>query len=274
MKIGNFIRRTAHKTGKFLKRNGSTIMSVTACVGVIGTAVTAVRGHQKAKEEIEELEDQDATAIDRAKVVVRHYALPTTLGLITCGLIIGSNVLDKRQQASLIAGYAALDQTYRKYRAKVSELVNDGEGNPDVEIKKSIANEKLSSIPPRSSADQVLFYEENSDQFFWSTTEEVREAEYWINRQFAGLWEVSLNDLCSAYGIPSCEFGDVLGWNMADGEAFFGYTWIDFEHKWVDENDFPDMPEVLSGDENLFADIPGYYIIHTPFPPHVPQDVD
>lgn len=272
MKFANFIRRSAHRAGKFLKRNSSTIMSVTACVGVVGTAVTAVRGYNKAQKELEELEYQETKAIDRVKVITRNYALPVTLGTITCGLIIGSNVIDKRQQASLIAGYAALDQTYRKYRAKVSELVNDGEGNPDAEIKKSIANEKLSKVGPRTSADQMLFYEENSEQFFWSTMEEVREAEYWLNRQFAGLWEATLNDLCASLGIPSCEFGDALGWNMYDGDSHFGYKWIDFDHLWVDENDFPDIPEVLTGDEELFADIPGYWIIRTPIPPHVPID--
>ena len=273
MKLVNVFKRFGRRTGKFLKRHGTTIMSVTACVGVIGTAVTTAKAYKQTEDELEEMQGTDATAFEKIKTVAPHFILPVGLGSITCGLIIGSNVIDKRQQASLIAGYAALDQAYRQYRAKVNTLVNDGNGNPDALIKNDISKDNFRSLKHLerpNSKDLTLFYEENSEQFFWSTMADVVQAEYDLNRQFTGLLEASLNDLCRAYGINDCEFGNELGWNAEDGEEYFGYRWIDFEHVWVDAKEFSDMPELQTEDEEILSDVPGYFIIRTPFPPHLP----
>lgn len=278
MKLLDSIKKTAYRTGKSLKKNAPTIMSVLACVGVIGTAIAAVKGHEAAKEALQNEHDNwdfspESEKLERitreAKVVVPHYILPAVLGASTIALILGSNALNKKQQAALYGAFVALEQSYNRYREAANQTLGE---DADTKVKKEVSKDILKDgIDKPNSGDFTLFYEENSDQFFWSTMEEVKDAEYMFNRYFTGMDEASLNDLCECLGLNKCEFGDVLGWSRYDGEAYYGYKWVDFTHEWVDGDEIDPEEETLLGDIGM-TEIPGYYIIHTPFPPHTPCD--
>ena len=56
---------------------------------------------------------------------------------MTC--IFGSNVLNKRQQASLASAYALLDTSFKEYKKKVIDLYNE---EADIEIRNEIAKDK------------------------------------------------------------------------------------------------------------------------------------
>ena len=101
--------------------------------------------------------------------------------------------------------------------------------------------------------DECLFFEQIGGVFFWSTMLDVVKAEYHLNRNFILRDYAYLNELYDFLGIPKTKAGEVLGWNTYDGAAFYGYSWIDFDHKWYDSH---------------ANDIPGYYYIHMPFAPH------
>lgn len=270
MKLINNVKKVAYRTGKSLKKNAPTIMAFTACAGVVATAVTAVKGHEAAKEALKNEHDnweyspesEKAKRIVReAKTVVPHYILPTVLGASTIALILGSNALNKKQQAAILAGYVALDQTYRQYREKVNEVLGE---NADAEIQKEIANDILKEQQPKASgSNETLFYEPNSKQFFWSTMEEVKDAEWNSERNYILRDGLTFNeyldmlDSVARDGVKPSPYGDLIGWEPYAGEAFYGYKFIDFYHEWVESKD---------------DDTPGYWIIHTPFEPHPPLD--
>lgn len=268
MKLIDNVKKVAYKTGRSLKKNVPTIMAFTACIGVVATAITAVKGHEAAKEALKNEHDnwgyspeseKTKRIVREAKVIVPHYILPTVLGASTIALILGSNALNKKQQATILAGYIALDQTYRQYREKVNEVLGE---NADAEIQKEIANDILKEKQPKpSSSNETLFYEPYSKQFFWSTMEDVKDAEYNTNRNFVLRDEATFNEYLemlnavSDSGVKPLPYGDVIGWDMYAGEAFYGYKFIDFYHEWVESKD---------------DDTPGYWIIHMPFEPHPP----
>ena len=275
MSILDPMKKAVYFTGKFLHKNIPTILSILACGGVVGTAVTSANAHHKAIQKLEEseplpLETPTEKVVREAKVVAPHYILPAVVGGCTIAMILGSNALNKKQQAALYGALFALDKSYRTYREKVNDIYGE---DADARVKQEIAKDKASYIPKPAGSDQVLFYEENSDDFFWSTLEKVQQAEYYLNRQFRGIGDASLNDFCLLLGRPKCEFGDVLGWNEYDGEVTYGYKWIDFENRWVSAEEIGHNRMFPPLDEEL-ADLPGYYYIHTPFPPHVPCDDD
>lgn len=263
------IKKAVYFTGKALHKNAPTILSILACAGVVGTAVTTAKGHQKATEKLKEstpqpLETKTEKAVRVVKVAAPHYILPAVVGGCTIALILGSNALNKKQQAALYGAIVALDKSYRMYREKINEELG---ADADLSIKKEIAKDiiKNDDIPKPSSKDEVLFYEENSDQFFWSTMEDVQQAEYHFNRNFVLRGEASLNELLDFLGAKPCEFGDVLGWDQYEGEITYGYKWVDFYHEWVEEKEL---------DHVFGEDVPGYYYIHTPFPAHTPCSLD
>lgn len=281
MKLIDNVKKVAYRTGKSLKKNAPTIMSVLACAGVIGTAVAAAKGHHAAMEALTydhcddcmyDTEEKKKRIVRDVKTAAPHYILPTVLGASTIALILGSNALNKKQQAALYGAFVALEQSYNRYREAVNKTFGE---DADTKVKKEVAKDILKDgVAKHNSGDLTLFYEENSDQFFWSTMDRVKDAEYMLNRYFAGMDEASLNDWCECLGINKCEFGNVLGWNRWDGEAYYGYKWIDFTHEWhdIDEDEIAlDEGEEL---DPVFdnTDTPGYYIIHTPFPPHTPCD--
>lgn len=275
MSLFDPVKKVLYFAGKSLHKNMPTILSVIACGGVVGTAVVSGKAHHKAMQKLEEseprpLETPTEKVVREAKVVAPHYILPAVVGGCTIALILGSNALNKKQQAALYGALFALDKSYRTYREKITDIYGE---DADVEVRKAVAKDSVHNVPKPTSSDQVLFYEENSDDFFWSTLEQVQRAEYYLNKRFKEREEASLNDFLLLLGRPKCEFGDVLGWNEYDGEVTYGYYWIDFDNRWVHaeeigQNDmFPPLAEEM-------ADLPGYYYIHTPFAPHVPSDDD
>ena len=277
MSILDPMKKAVYFTGKFLHKNMPTILSVIACGGVVGTAITSANAHHKAMQKLEEseplpLETPTEKVVREVKMVTPHYILPAVVGGCTIALILGSNALNKKQQAALYGALFALDKSYRTYREKVNFVLGS---DADTAIKNEIAKDRIreNDIPKPNSKDEVLFYEENSDQFFWSTMEDVQMAEYHFNRNFVLRGEASLNELLEFYGAKPCEFGDILGWDQYEGEITYGYRWVDFEHEWkeVEEGDFED------DDLRFFkyiTDTPGYYYIRTPFPAHTPSDPD
>lgn len=278
MKLIDNVKKEAYRTGKSLKKNAPTIMSVLACAGVIGTAVAAAKGHHAAMEALTydhcddcmyDTEEKKKRIVRDVKTAAPHYILPTVLGASTIALILGSNALNKKQQAALYGAFVALEQSYNRYREAANRTFGE---DADTQIKNEVAKEILKEhIEKPNSSDLTLFYEENSDQFFWSTMEAVKDAEYHFNRNFALRFEASLNELLEFFGLNRCEFGDVLGWNLYEGETTYGYRWVDFTHEWVDGEELDPEEETLLGDTGM-TEIPGYYIIHTPFPPHTPCD--
>lgn len=271
MSLFDPVKKVLYFAGKSLHKNMPTILSVLACGGVVGTAVTSANAHHKAMQKLEESEPQPLETptekvVREVKVVAPHYILPVVVGGCTIALILGSNALNKKQQAALYGALFALDKSYRTYREKVNYVLGS---DADTAVKHEVAKDHIreNDIPKPSSKDEVLFYEENSDQFFWSTIEKVQAAEYEFNRYFILRDEASLNTLLKFFGAKPCEFGDVLGWDTYEGEVTYGFKWVDFEHEWKEVE-----PEGANLD--IFNDVPGYYYIRTPFPPYTPSDPD
>ena len=266
----NEVKRGLYQVVKTIKANSPTILSVVACGGVVATGVLSAVYHKKAIEKLKEEENKtrfDLTPIEKAKVLAPNYIWPAVSGGATIALILTSNALNKKQQAALYGGLIALDRCYKTYRNKVNDIYGE---SADATVVKEMSKDaiKKKDIPQKSTIEQTLFYEENSDQFFWSTMEDVIQAEYELNRLFILRGDASLNDWLKILDIPTCEFGDTLGWDDYVGEVTYGFRWIDFEHRYVDETEFHEDPALQCDDEEML-DVPGYWIIHTPFPPYV-----
>ena len=142
--------------GKFLRRHGGTILAVVASVGVVATAIETGRATTKAKHllEVDEalrkynedeqgIVEEPLTKKGIVKVCWKAYVPAAILGVGTIACILGSNALNKKQIASLTAGYMALGKAYQEYRQKVIE--NFGI-EKEAEIHDQIKEEKLPEV--------------------------------------------------------------------------------------------------------------------------------
>lgn len=232
------------KVTLFLKRNSSTILTVIGAIGVVGTTVTAVRATPKALRLLEEETNnkgEPLTNIEIVQIAAPTYIPTILVGGSTIGCIFGANILNTRQQAALTSAYALMDHTYKEYKNKVNELYG---GDADVRIREEIAKDKLREADITVTSDKALFFDEYSGRFFESTIKEVQDAEYHLNRNFALRGYCCLNEFYEFLGQPVTEYGATVGWSLDAGEMFYGYSWIDFEHRLVKSEDAdPDYRE-------------------------------
>ena len=213
---------------QFFKRNGATMLTYVGGVGVVATAVMAVKATPKALQHLEvarEEKGEDLTTLEVVKAAGPVY-IPTVLtgiGTLTC--IFGANTLNKRQQAALVGAYALLDQSYKEYKNKAIELYGT---ESDAKIKEEIAKDNYEDQEPED--DKELFYDEFSRRYFESDKYTVQHAEYRLNQTLHSRGWVMLNEFYEWLDIAPVDGGDVLGWSEGGNLEHFWQTWIDFTH--------------------------------------------
>lgn len=245
---------------QFVKRNASTILTGLGSIGVIATSVMAVKATPKALSLINEAKEdkgEELTKLETVKVAWKPYIPAVLIGTATLTCIIGSNVLNKKKQASIISAYALLDQSYKEYQNKVKDIYGE---EAHQEIVNTIALEKAEDVYIHSeclcnscdlsveehSSKLRLFYDEYSNRFFESTIEQVMAAEYHLNRNYILRGFTVLNELYEFLGLEPTDYGSVMGWAPLDD----GMYWIDFNHR-----------------KSVLKDGTEFYILEMPFAP-------
>lgn len=220
-----------HQSKLFLNRNASTILTCLGGVGVVATAVLAVKETPKALKVLERAEEEkgeELTKMEIIKVAGPVYIPSVLVGVSTIACIFGSNMLNKRTQASLMSAYALLDNSYKEYRNKVGELYGE---DANEKITEELAKDKYKEDEIPVSDDKKLFYDEFSGRMFESTINEVQNAEYQINRDLSMRDYATVNEFYEYLKIPPIEGGDELGWSTGMNFDYYWQSWIDFGHK-------------------------------------------
>lgn len=231
----------------FMKRNASTILTCLGGIGVVTTTVMAVKATPKALQLIEETEKKKGeklTTWETVKTTAPTY-IPTVLfGVGTVACIFGANILNKRQQASLMSAYALLDESYKKYRRTVVELYGK---ETNEEIVNAIAVEEANEVYMHASnlgvdctqfleedfSDPVLFYDEYGHRYFEAPIEQVILSEYHLNRNYTMRGFALLNEFYEFLGLEQTDYGGEVGWVIEYNDSF----WIDFNHRKVTMDD-------------------------------------
>ena len=227
----------------FAKRNASTVLTCLGGVGVVATTVLAVKATPKALQLIEEEKQKKGEELSKWEVVktAGPKYIPTVLmGISTLACIFGSNILSKRQQASLISAYALLDESYKKYRRKVIELYGEETHRKVVD---EIAIEEAKEVYMHASnlgvdgtqfleedySEPVLFYDEYGHRYFEAPIEQVILAQYHLNRNYTLRGFALLNEFYEFLGLAQTDYGGEVGWVIEDDGSF----WIDFNNRKV-----------------------------------------
>jgi len=156
------------------KSHVSTILTVVSALGVIATAIVAVKNTQKAKQALERAEwdkGEELTTGEKIKAAAPAYIPTAVVGGTTIACIFGANVLNKQTQASLASAYALLDASYKEYRRKVEEIY--GEGADNNVMQQVAVDEYEETLIDEIPEGELLFFDYNSMQYFHSTVNEV-----------------------------------------------------------------------------------------------------
>lgn len=198
----------------FLKQNSSTILTCVGAVGVIATAVSAAKETPKALKLLEKAREEkgeELNNLDKVKAASPAYIPSAIIGVSTIACIFGANILNKRNQASLISAYALLDKAYKEYKKKVSEVYGE---EADAKIKEAIAKDNYEDTDI-SEDEEDLFFDFNSMQYFNSTDDKIKFAEEQANKVLKSKGYISLNEVCDLFGINRVGSGYDVGWSRA-----------------------------------------------------------
>lgn len=236
-----------------LKRASPTILSCIAAIGTVATAVLAVKATPKAIEYIQMNTGYNHDGVmevpskeEIVKATWKNYIPAAAVGLGTIVCILSANGLNRKQQATITSAYVLLENAYKEYKNKLKDIYGE---ETDTEVRKAVAKDNYTGDPDVTDG-KLLFYDEYSNRYFERTMEEVIDAEYHLNREFILEGDVKLNKFYELLGLPGTELGAVVGWDCESAAAFFGYSWIDFEH------------DLVVMDDGLEC-----YIVHMPFAP-------
>ena len=213
---------------RFIKRNASTILTCLGAAGVVATAVLAVKETPKAMSLLDDAREEKGdklTVLEKVLVAGPTYAPAVITGAATIACIFGSNVISKRQQATLMSAYALLDSSYREYKNKVDELYGEEAGE---RVREEIAKDKYTGDEELPDNNGELFFDFYSGRYFNSTQERVLMALYEINRRMACDFTVTLNEYYELIGLePKPEY-EQLGWSYGQLQEMSWSSWIDF----------------------------------------------
>ena len=230
------MRGLLHKSKSIFKSHGSTILTYVGGVGVIATAISAAKAAPEANELLnraKEKKGEDLTVLETIKVASPKYIPTLLLGASTIACIFGANVLNKRQQAALMSAYALIDNSYKEYRKKVTELYGE---DADREVKNEIAKDHYNENDDYGDGLE-LFYDEYSQRYFRSTEMDVLKAEYNLNRILSESCGAFLNEFYELLGLDAVDFGDYMGWSTCELVECYGPCWVDLRYTKVEMED-------------------------------------
>ena len=157
----------------FLKRNASTILTCIGTAGVIATSIAAVKATPKAEMLLREAEEEKGdklTPLEMVQTAGPVYIPSLLIGVSTIACIFGANVLNTRQQATLMSAYGLLDTSYKEYSKKVKELYGE---EADNKVKEEVTKEHYTEIPETIPEGKQLFFDFKTLNYFESTMDEV-----------------------------------------------------------------------------------------------------
>lgn len=210
------------------RKNGGTLLTIGASVGVVLTAIETGKATIKA-EKLVEL-NKDIPEYDTKQKVLDcwHFYIPAAvLGTGTIACIIGSNVLSRKEIARLSAAYVALGKTYQEYRKQAAERIGKEE---EQQLHANVVEE----VKRDKDGDVIrLFYEPATKRYFHATMADVMQASYWFNRKLITDGSISVNEWCNylcSDELPLLPDGDEKGWCIDQLVYDWESYWMDFEY--------------------------------------------
>lgn len=206
----------------FLNRNAPTLLTISGCVGVVGTAALAAHATVKAHNQLYRMEmnrkpeESDIPFKDLAVETWTYYIPTAVMATATIGCIVGTHSIHVRRGAALTAMYTMADTAFKEYK---DQVVKQFGSKKEKKIREGVQEDRLQEKPPVNSevivvkSEGVMCYDEMSGRYFKANLESLRKAENDINFQIYREMYASLNTFYSKIGLGMTKLGEEVGWN-------------------------------------------------------------
>ena len=222
----------------FCNTNSSTILTVTAMLGVVATAIVSAECKVKAKEVVKEKEEElnrPLEPFEEVKATWYYYIPPVLTSAVTIGCIGAAHGIDKKRQLEMIAAYNLLKEgsdKFKKYaieelgKNKVKQI--EHKVNEEDLKERPVKQEVLDSICDASNGG-VILRDQYSGQEFPTTYEKIYRAaervneklrpygkggyDWWSWADFIVDCGGEYSEACENYGWTSLPFSDNIDVN-------------------------------------------------------------
>ena len=152
---------TITKLGDVVKENLPHILTGVASVGVVATAIETGKAVLKIKK-LDENEDDDRKASDKAKSVIWSVFPAVVTGALTIGCIVSSDVVHTKRYTSLLGAFVLTKSEYEKHKDDLKELLGQDKAK---EIEHKLAEKRVKEFDERKGKWDPL---ENPEKFMTS----------------------------------------------------------------------------------------------------------
>lgn len=255
----NTITRFGTKVVMKCRKYSPEILLGVGIAGVIGTIVLACKETKKAQEIVEdahaELDQVGLRVIpkksDYAKVyvktgvrMVKNYAPSIALGSFSIGCILGGHYILNKRYIGTAAAYSILDDSFRKYRKKVGEMLGEEvekniylgmEEKDDIPVAETkedtgeilITPQKGVIVNPDLGVSQyAVFFDETCGA--WQKSAEYNKMtlhalQNLANDMLNARGHLFLNEVYDMLGVPRTSAGSVVGWIKGAGDGYVDF---------------------------------------------------
>ena len=213
----------ANDCARLIKANAPAILTASACVGTIATAILTAKSTTLAIEKIADYceanlrSPEDLSWKEKFSVSYRVYIPPAIAGVCTLVSIISANRIQYARGAAFALAYSGSEAAFRRYREAVSDVVKpkDVQKITSRVAEKSVqeAGKPIPGTVLVASSGDVLCYDVFSGRYFKSDIETIRRVENNINGQLNTESYASLNEFYTGLGLPPIAAGELVGWS-------------------------------------------------------------
>ncbi len=219
-----------NSVAKFIGKKSPTILVGVGIASFVGSVIFAVKGAPKARilmiEKRMEIEDSgkvDKPEIEKLKIyasAIPAYVPSIVLGSFGIFCFLFANKIQLDRQTALFGAYSFVDKTLNAYKEELAERF---EPKTIKSIEDGVARRKIESMqiePPKEvyivNEDEQLFMDGVTGQVFKSTIQDVREAEYQVNKELGACigGVVDQNYFMDCLDLPNTKAGEILGWDI------------------------------------------------------------
>lgn len=208
------------KAGAFIRKALPTVLTIVGSASTIAAVIFAAKEGPRYERIMENKRfDQCAEPSVKEKILTGAKIFAPAIGCaavsIACG--VGAHCLDLKTQANLTGAYVAIQQAYRRYRAKNGEI--NGE-EADISVREAIVKEELPEVMRDANGERLYTVhieglEEGRHRDTTSMTKaDILTAIIRVNLILDKIGSLTLNDMRGVFDLSLIPEGDELGWSV------------------------------------------------------------
>lgn len=221
------------------RKDGNLLLSGLGVIGLGATIYSCIKETRNVTRKIDKLEkdlDREMNVKEKIKFSIPYYKKTIGFGVCTLSCFVGSTVLSRKNQSSLLGAYSLLQQSYKDYKNKVAlEYGQEAADKLELNTKDCQNKQYKSNIMDNDGEDTMLFYEPFCGIYLETTLARVKNAELMINKKLAEDSYVDLDTYYKYLGINAINFknADEYGWSLFYNEI----NWIPFRYQLAENDD-------------------------------------